>query len=284
VAGDASAFGSVALGLLSAASWGSGDFCGGLASRRASALGVLVASQVVGILLLLVLAVLTGEAIPTRGELGWAIIAGASGALGMLALYAALGSGRMGIAASVSGVAGAVVPVLVGGAVQGVPGRLRLLGFVLALAGLWLLTVADSGEIRATPREWALPLLGGVGLGLFLVCIHQAGGSTILWPLTVARAASIGLLTAIGAVTGTLRPPGRAALGLTAMAGLLDSGGNAFFILAARAGRLDVAGILSSLYPVATVALACWLLGERLTARQTAGAVATMGAIACVSW
>ena len=65
---------------------------------------------------------------------------------------------------------------------------------------------------------------------------------------------------------------------------MLDTGGNAFFVLAARAGRLDVAGVLSSLYPAATVVLACLLLGERLTGRQTAGAVATLAAIACVSW
>ena len=92
------------------------------------------------------------------------------------------------------------------------------------------------------------------------------------------------MLAAIGGVTGRLRLPGRSALGLTCLAGLLDTGGNAFFVLAAQAGRLDVAGVLSSLYPAATVLLACLLLGERLTGRQTAGALATLAAIVCVSW
>ena len=114
--------------------------------------------------------------------------------------------------------------------------------------------------------------------------IHRAGGTGILWPLTAARGTSIAVLIAIGAMTRTLRLPGRSALALTVLAGLLDTGGNAFFVLAAQAGRLDVAGVLSSLYPAATVMLACLLLGERLTGRQTAGAVATLGAIACVSW
>ena len=284
MAGDSSTFGSVALGLASAASWGAGDFSGGLASRRAPALGVVAASQGVGIVLLVALAVLTGEVVPGSGQLGWAALAGANGAFGLLALYSALASGRMGVAASVSGVVGAVVPVLVGTAVQGSPGALRLVGFALALGGMWLLTTASGGPGRVSLRELALPVLAGVSFGLFLVFIHRAGGSTVLWPLTAARAMSMGVLTAIGALTRTLRPPGRSALGLTALAGILDTGGNAFFVLAAQAGRLDIAGVLSSLYPASTVVLACLLLGERFTGRQTAGALATLAAIACVSW
>jgi drug/metabolite transporter (DMT)-like permease len=284
VAGDSSTFGSVALGLASAASWGAGDFSGGLASRRAPATGVVVAAQGVGIALLVALAAVTGEAAPTPGQLGWAALAGANGALGLLALYSALASGRMGIAAPVSGVVGAVVPVLAGAAADGWPGALRLAGFALALAGVWLLTAAGGGVGRAGPREMALPVLAGVSFGLFLVLIDRAGGSGVLWPLTAARATSMGVLTAIGGVTGALRAPRGAALGLTCLAGILDTGGNVFFVLAAQAGRLDVASVLSSLYPASTVALACLLLGERLTGRQAAGAVATLAAIACVSW
>jgi drug/metabolite transporter (DMT)-like permease len=273
----------VALGLASAASWGGGDFAGGLATRRASASGVVIASQGVGIVLLVLLAAATGEALPRPGQLGWAALAGASGALGLYALYTALASGRMAIAAPVSGVVGAVVPVLVGATVEGPPGFLRLVGFGLALVGVWLLA-ARAGESRAVgSRELLLPGLAGVSFGLFLVFIHQAGGTGVLWPLTVARATSMALLAAIGGVTATLQLPGRAALGLTFLAGVLDTGGNAFFALAAQAGRLDVAGVMSSLYPAGTVALACLLLRERLTPRQTVGATATLAAIACVA-
>src|SRR5262249_13842064 len=262
---DSSTFGSIALGLASAASWGAGDFGGGLASRRAPAVTVVVVSQIVGITLLVALAIVTGEAIPEVPQLGWAALAGASGAFGLLALYSALASGRMGIAAPVSGVAGAIVPVVVGSAVQGLPGALRLGGFALALTGVWLLTAAEGGVARASARELLLPVLSGASFGLFLVLIHQAGGSTVLWPLVTARAASISILSAIGVATERLTRPARSALGLTALAGVLDTGGNALFLLAAQVGRLDIAGVLSSLYPASTVGLACLLLGERLT-------------------
>jgi drug/metabolite transporter (DMT)-like permease len=216
---------------------------------------------------------------PAPGHLGWAALAGVNGAMGLYALYTALASGRMAIAAPVSGVVGAVVPVLVGASVDGPPGALRLAGFGLALVGVWLLAAPRV----ASARELVLPVLAGVSFGLFLVFIHQAGDAGVLWPLTVARATSMGLLAAIGTVTGTFRLPGRGAVGLTCLAGVLDTGGNVCFALAAQIGRLDVAGVLSSLYPAATVALACLLLGERLTQRQTVGAAATLAAIACVA-
>ena len=284
VAGDHSTVGAVAFGLASAASWGAGDFSGGLACRRAPAAGVVVASQAAGLVLLVLLAVATREALPPARAIGWAALAGANGAFGLLALYSALASGRMGIAAPVSGVVGAVVPVLVGMALHGSPGPVALVGFALAAAGVWLLTAAGGGIGPAAGRELALPFLAGVSFGLFLVFIHQAGDSAVLWPLAAARATSMSVLAALGGLAGTLRLPGRSALGLTALAGVLDTGGNAFFVLAAQAGRLDVASVLSSLYPASTVLLACVLLGERLTRRQAAGAAVTLAAIACVSW
>jgi uncharacterized membrane protein len=284
VAGDHSTFGAVAFGLASAASWGAGDFSGGLASRRSPAAGVVVISQAAGLVLLVLLGGATQEILPSASQIGWAVLAGANGAFGLLALYSALASGRMGIAAPVSGVVGAVVPVLVGMALSGSPGPVPLLGFALAGLGVWLLTAAGGGIARTGVRELALPFLAGVSFGLFLVFIHQAGGSAVLWPLAAARATSMSVLAALGGIMGTLRLPGRSALGLTALAGVLDTGGNVFFVLAAQAGRLDVASVLSSLYPASTVLLACLLLGERLTRRQTVGAMVTLAAIACVSW
>ena len=281
MAGGSSTLGSVALGLASAASWGAGDFAGGLASRRAPALSVVVVSQGLGIVLLVALALLVGESPPAAGQLVWAGLAGVNGALGLLALYSALASGRMGIAAPVAGVVGAVVPVVVGMGAQGSPGPLRLVGFALALVGVWLL--AGGGAVGAGPKDLVLPVVAGVSFGFFLVLIHWAGDAGVLWPLTAARATSMGVLAAVGGVTRTLRIPRRSALGLTCLAGVLDTGGNAFYVLAAQVGRLDVAGVLSSLYPAATVTLAWLLLRERLTRWQAVGAVATLAAIGCVS-
>src|SRR5262249_666029 len=69
----------VGVGLAWGGRWGAGDFSGGLASRRASAAGVVVVSQAAGIALLVLLAVATREALPSAGQIGWATLAGANG-------------------------------------------------------------------------------------------------------------------------------------------------------------------------------------------------------------
>jgi uncharacterized membrane protein len=283
VAAESATLVSVGLGLASAVSWGAGDFSGGLASRRASAHGVVVISQCVGIVLLVGLAVVIGETPPPTGKLVWAALAGVGGAGGLLGLYRALAIGQMGIAAPVSAVVGAIVPVLAGAVSEGPPGTLRVLGFGLALTAVWLLAAPGPTGRSLGARGLALPAAAGVGFGLFLVLIHQVGGSAVLWPLAVARASSLALLAGAGVVAGGLRVPGRSDLGLTGLAGALDAAGNAFFVLAAQAGRLDAAAVLSSLYPASTVALAHVVLRERLGRFQTVGVLLALAAIACVA-
>ena len=69
-----------------------------------------------------------------------------------------------------------------------------------------------------------------------------------------------------------LRWPGRR-IGPVALIGVGDTAANLLFAYAATGGNLAVVGVLGSLYPVATVVLARWLLGERLSGGQNAGVV-----------
>jgi drug/metabolite transporter (DMT)-like permease len=283
VAPEPSSLASVAFGLASATTWGAGDFSGGLASRGASTHGVVVLGQGIGLVLLLALAVAGGEAFPGAPAVGWGALAGVAGAAGLLALYGALAAGPMGIAAPVSGVVGAILPVLVGGVVHGPPGTVRLLGFALAGLAVWLLAGRGTSAAATRLADLRLPILSGVSFGLFFVLMHRAGDSAVLWPLVVARGASTALLGAMAGGPGRLRWPRGGGLVLAALAGVLDAAGNAFFVLAARTGRLDVAAVLASLYPGSTVLLACAVLRERLSRRQAAGVLAALAAIACVA-
>ena len=275
----------VALGLASAVSWGAGDFSGGIASKRSPLFGVLTVGQAAGGLIVASLAVATGEPAPPALTLAWAVAAGATGAVGLAALYRALAVGRMGIVAPVSAVLSAAIPVVVGALGEGVPPWAKLAGFALALAGIWLVAGAGAGAPGAGEGRAGLGLavVAGLGFGGFLVLMDRGAQGGTFWPLAAARATSFVL--ALVAALALRRPwaPARGALPVVLLSGALDAGGNAFFVLASQAGRLDVAAVLSSMYPASTVALAALVLHERVSRRQGAGIAAVLGAIALIA-
>ena len=272
---------SVIFGLASALSWGAGDFSGGLATKRAPVYGVVIVSQIIGVLLLVGLALALSERIPPPVQLMWGGVAGLGGGLGLVALYSALASGRMGVAAPVSAVVAAVIPVGFGLLTEGWPTALRLSGFGLALAAVWFISRPDEAGLRA--RDLGLPLIAGLGFGLFFVALDHANDEGVLWPVVAARLASASLLTVMARLTRQPYLPGREYLGLIALSGVLDTGGNAFYALAARLGRLDVAAVLGSLYPASTVWLAWLILKERLTRLQWVGVIAALAAIVLIT-
>lgn len=275
---------SILFGLLSAATWGAGDFCGGLASKRANVYAVVITSQAIGAGLLLSLTLLFGEAFPPWEDLGWGAAAGIAGAVGLLALYRGLASGRMGLVAPISAVGAAALPVVFAAALQGLPEALTLIGFVVALGGIWLLSRPASSTTTAFQlNDLRLPIAAGVGFGLFFVLIDQGNDHATFWPLIAARLASLTVITLIARANRQPILPERSLLGLVALSGALDAGGNAFFSLAVQVGRLDVASVLSSLYPASTVMLAWWLLKERLTRWQWAGVLVALIAIVLIT-
>jgi drug/metabolite transporter (DMT)-like permease len=274
-------FAAVTFGLASALTWGAGDFSGGLATKRAPVFGVLAIGHGFGLLLLIGLALLWGEAAPAASEFAWGVAAGLCGMVGLVALYRGLAVGRMSIVAPVSAVLTAALPVLFGVATAGLPGGTTLLGFGLALLGVWLL--AGTGAKESGRGGLGLALLAGCGFGIFFILLDRAGENAVIWPLVAARCGSLAVLLPIALVR---RQFGRfipRSLGLALLAGTLDVLGNAFFILATQAGRLDVAAILSSMYPASTVLLASILLGERVTRAQMAGIVVVLVSIALIA-
>ena len=270
-----------ALGLTAAASWGGGDFSGGLASRRADAFGVAGVSRAIGVSTQIILALALGEPAPGVRALAWAIGAGICGGIGLAALYRALAIGRMGVNAPITAVVAAAFPVLVGTLAQGPPTLPRAAGFALALWGVWRLARPEGVEGR--PKGVGLALIAGLGFGGFYVLITQAGGPSVFWPLAASTGTSSIMLLTLAAAAGPRLIVRAAALPITYAAGALDAGGNIFFVLAAHAGRLDVAAVLSSLYPLVTVLAAWVLLKERVSRGQAAGIAAALASIPLIA-
>ena len=269
------------LSLATAAAWGAADFSGGFASKRAEVFRVVAIAHACGLVMMLALAWFSGEPVPPASTLWWGAAAGVTGAFGVAALYKGLAIGRMGVIAPVASVLTAVIPVILGMATEGLPDRLQLAGFALALVSIWLIARPD-GELDSH-RGLGLAILAGVSFGLFLACAKQAGHHGVFWPMTAARVASTALMLII--VTFSPRDPRPLLPNLIPIliAGVLDSGANALFVAATQHGRLDVAAVLSSLYPASTVVLARVLLKERISGMQGVGIAAALLSVALIS-
>lgn len=270
----------IALGLAAAASWGAGDFGGGLASRRSPVFGVVLVSQFVGLLIALGATVLRTESFPTGADLQLSVLAGLLGGTGITALYRGLSVGRMGIVAPVTGILAALIPVTAGILQEGLPPNIVLGGIGVAIVAVLLVSrVADEGGGRAGLRE---ALVAGVTIGLFGVVLAQISDGGVFAALSVIRVTQAILVIVVVLITRSAWRVGRAALPAVIVIGILDMAGNAFYFLAIQSGPLAVASTLSSLYPVGTVILAAILLREQVTRDHAVGIILAGVAIAMI--
>jgi drug/metabolite transporter (DMT)-like permease len=272
----------VLFGLLSAITWGAGDFGGGLLSRRAPLLTVVWITQAVGIVGALVVALILREPFPPLADIAFAAGAGIFGMAGIAFLYRGLAVGRMGVVAPTTGVVGAAIPVVVGFAIQGVPPPAVIAGIVLAMAAVVLVTRAP-GEQADHPSGLKWALAAGIAIGGFNLCIAGLSGEVAFGSLVVMRLTQAVLWPLVILLW---RQPWRLPGGVfkwLILIGLLDMAGNGAFILATQTGMLAIAAVLASLYPVTTVLLAILVLHERLSRSHVVGIALTALAIALIA-
>jgi drug/metabolite transporter (DMT)-like permease len=269
--------------LLGALSWGTGDFFGGLASRKTHVLTVLAISQAVGLVGVLGWALASGAAVPGAGDALPAAGAGAAGAVGLAALYRAMAVGAMGIVAPISALS-PVVPLAVDAGRGIVPTGLQWTGIASALAGVVLLAREPIGAARrGLAAGVSLALVAALGFGLFVVGLDAASDGGATWAVAIARASSTALsVTALLALRAPRRPPA-ALLPTIAAVGVFDTTANVLVAIATTRGSAGIVAVLSALYPLATIALARIFLSERLDRHRRVGGVLALGGAALVA-
>lgn len=272
------------LALLGASFWGVGDFLGGLASRRAHVLTVLVVSQAAGLVGAVAWVLVGGDARPSLGELLPAAGAGAAGAVGLGALYRGMAVGAMGIVAPISA-ASPAVPLLVDLGRGIVPSALQWLGIAVVLGGITLLARERDalGSAGGLAAGVTLALLAALGFGLFVVGLDASADESVAWTILVVRSTSTLLaFAAVIAVAAPLRPPARL-LPMIVAVGVFDTAANVLVAFATTRGPAGIVAVLSALYPVTTILLARLLLAERLDRERRVGAVLALGGAAAVA-
>src|SRR5829696_4891284 len=300
----------VPLGLSSGLCWGAADFFGGIQSRRLPALTVAFWSQLAGALALAIALAIEGVR-PAATGIAWGLAAGVGSGCALVLFYRSLAEGTMSIVAPISA-CGAIIPVAAALLTGNEPGTLAVFGVLATVTGVVLVSRPHTPPRLASPtaerdpsspgssgsagraarggrRVVAMALGSALGFGLFYVFVDAGAASTAgtaaaagtagshgspLWVIAGARMSSLAILSMIALVSrrSALRWPGRR-IGAVALVGIGDTGANLLFAYAATTGNLAVVGVLGSLYPVATVVLARWLLGERLSGGQNAGVI-----------
>jgi drug/metabolite transporter (DMT)-like permease len=259
------------IGIVVAACFGSGDFLGGLASRRARTLLVLGLAQVAALAGALVVALIGG------GHLGPRVVALGAGAglvnvVALGCLYRGLAIGPVGQVAPVAAVVGAVIPITWGLATGERPSVIVLVGVALAVvAGALVSTERSRRRGQVVGPALGLALAAGVGFGTSFILFSETPHDSGFWPVLCARAAAV---VGVGVVFLALRPPRSMPAGprrQALVAGVLDVAATTLLLVALRRGLTAVVAPVASLAPGFTVVHAWWYLHERASLVQILG-------------
>jgi drug/metabolite transporter (DMT)-like permease len=270
-----------AYSLVAVAVWGTSDFLGGVGAQRVNAFLFTAIVHLSGLVVVGAIALITHAAFPAEASLLWSWTAGAVGGFGLALFYRSLASGSMGLVAPVAAVLGAGIPTVVTAFAEGFPGYLRVVGFILAGVGVWLISRTEGGADR--PAGLGLAALAGFCFAGFYLCIHRAGNASALWVAVCSRFGSFVVTVALVLFRRQLRAVAPPIIGIAVFAGILDTTGSAAFVRAAQIGRMDSAVVLSSLYPAITVLLARVFLREHFSRARTIGMVAALVAVPMIA-
>src|SRR3984885_3675566 len=185
------------LALAAAVLYGTADFLGGVASRRASACAVLAVTMPAGAVVMILAALVGGTLgtgpIGSLSAVGWAAASGVFGASGLVAFYAGFAAAPISVVAPVAALVSAVLPVGVAIAGGERPGRGVIAGGLLCLIAIVLVSVqpsgpspdqgntgqgnAEPGSPRRQLRALGYGVAAGASFGLFFIFLKNAGQS-----------------------------------------------------------------------------------------------------------
>jgi drug/metabolite transporter (DMT)-like permease len=270
---------------LSALLYGVADFSGGFASTKNRTRSVLVVSQAAGILLALAALVFFWPGPPRLADLGWGLLAGVSGALGLFMLYRGIATSLVSVVSPSSALVSALLPLAFGLIIGERPSVAALVGAGLCLPAVILLSMGGKEEGKRAELRSALiqGCVAGVGFGFFFIAVSRTSPDSGLWPLIASRSASLCIILATLLIRREKLEIAKGSRAITLAAGLADMGANICFLLASRTGLLSLASIVSSLYPAPTVILGRIVFKEKIPVSRLAGLLLAIGGVVLIS-
>ena len=271
-----------------AAFFGGADFMAGFASRKTPAVLVTALTYGAGLLVVAAAALFSGPMAMSPSAWTWSAVSSVTGVVGVVTHYAAFGTGRLSIVAPITAGLAAAGPAafdLLTGA------HLRwtsLVGLALAVVAVIVVSVGHPDEDRTDLPTKAVvyAVVSGTAFALSIVALSLVGKSAGMAPLLMQRTLGIVTLGPVALYMLFGMPaarrtavPGRSTIAIALGAGLVDACATIALLAAIRSGPLAVASVLGGLYPVGTILLAHYLLGERMTGKERVGVAMALAAV-----
>jgi drug/metabolite transporter (DMT)-like permease len=278
---------SIALAFGSALAWGTGDFLGGIQTKRWPVQLVILGSAVGGVAFALAYALIDGQTIPPGHDLLLGSCAGVVGMVALVAFYQALAIGTMSIVAPISAT-GTAIPVVWGVANGEKLSALAFAAIVVTVAGVILASreqdASAAGEVSSADHRQSIiySFVAAVGFGTVFILIAEAGSVSTAWPAVALKLTTFALM---GLFVLALRrdvladpPSGRMWLPIVVV-GFFDVGANILYAAATQEGEVAIASVVASMFPITTVLLAHRILGERLAGSQRVGVLLALAGV-----
>ena len=277
------------LALLSSALWGAADFYGGKLSKKYAPIVVLGMTQAIGLLFGITLVLLNGELFGSNppyafGDGGYFVagaLAGVSGYLGLICLYAGLSTGRMGVVSPISSLS-AVIPLtfaLITGEVLTVA---QGVGVVIALAGAFCASGPELSQ-GLSPKPLFLALGAAAGFGTAMTFMSIGSESSALMTMVMMRSTTFLVTVTLVIRYRTFGNFSKSEIPVLIFVGVADFSANLLLGVATNFGLVSLVMVLGSIYPIVTALMAFKFLHERLHKIQYVGIVLAVAGVALIS-
>ena len=277
------------LALLSSALWGTADFFGGKLSKKYAPILVLGMTQAIGLLFGITLVLLSGELFGSNppnafGDGGYffaGAIAGVTGYIGLICLYAGLSTGRMGVVSPISALS-AVIPLTVALVTGEVLTTAQGIGVVMAMVGAFCASGPELSQ-GLSPKPIFLALGAAAGFGTAMTFMAIGSESSALMTMVMMRATTFIVTIFLVIRYRTVGNFEKSEIPVLLFIGVSDFLANLLLGVATNFGLVSLVMVLGSIYPIVTALLAFVILKERLHRVQYVGIVFAVAGVALIS-
>lgn len=277
------------LALLSSALWGAADFFGGSLSKKYAPIVVLGMTQTIGLLFGITLVLFNGDLFGSNppqafGDGGYffaGALAGITGYIGLICLYAGLSTGRMGVVSPISSLS-AVIPLTFALVTGEVLTWAQGIGVVIALAGAFCASGPELSQ-GLSPKPLFLALGAAAGFGTAMTFMSIGSESSALMTMVMMRATTFFITLTLVIRFRTVGSFTKSEIPILIFVGIADFSANLLLGVATNFGLVSLVMVLGSIYPIVTALMAYMFLHERLHKVQYAGIALAVAGVALIS-